>query len=1500
MSHHASVRPPVTLVSRPPRAAGRPEDAAGTARLAGLAAAIALAAAPVARAAITWDGGNGDGDFASADNWGGTDPDDGNDGTLEDGDLIFAGAVQTTVTIAIDYSGIDSITFAGDADTFTIDGDGGGAETLTFNDGATIVNDSTNSGDMTFGSGLNLAFSGEFASIVNNNGGDDGDIVIESTIDIAGDGSFDLFVEGAGDVSLDGVVSGAGARIVKRDEGTLTLGAANTHTGGVRIEEGTVLLGDAAGFGTGTVVVAGDATVGATGGAIAGVANDFEVLSGDTLTIGGSEDLELDGDVTGLGSVAMNMATAGDVLTLGGDLSGLGGGLTLTRGTLVAETAESIGGAGDTVTVDAAADAVGLRAAVGGLTFAPDFVLQRSGGTAELSLDGTHGFTLAGTISGTGRIEVGVASGQLVTLSAANTFTGGTTIDTAGAGIVLGTGTSLGTGSLSLAADGEIRAGTDLGVVANDVKLGTHTLTVGGTHDLTLGGAISGTGGVTVDAAGATVALTGTSTYTGTTTLTAGTLLFGSDDAIGNGGGGASLALNGGTIGTGGASVSLDEAVAIGGDVAVADLAGGSLTLSGAVDLGDADRTITTANDELFTLSGTVSSTGQNDGLTKAGAGVLVLSGDNSAWNGGVTVSGGSLGLGHDDALGGSGLEVTGDASVFASGGARTIANAVDLNTNVLTIGGTEDLTLSGAITSTGGTGSVRFASTGTTTIGNAGSSYAGTTTIAAGTVLVTDAEAFGTSDLVLAGGALGASGAGVTLDEAVSVTAASTITGDESLTLSGAISGGGDLTVDLAAISDVLTLSGTNTAAGDVQVDGGMLTLAGGDALADTVRVTLADAAAAGLTLSNDETIAGLAGGGSGGGDVALGGSTLTLAGDGDAVFTYGGVISGTGGLTVTGGSHYLGGASTFTGATTVSGGLLGGSGAVGGDLTVATGATLAPGSASAAGTLEVAGDLDLAAGSTLQVLVDGSDLSNVSQVDVAGDVTIASGAGVSVSVSQTAGTYVASDSTYVILTADGTIATPDVAVTTDSATLDFYDLEDFDVADFTPGDDEIALIATRAANAYSNPAVVTAGNNRRIGAALDSLTAVADANPTGDAADLLAQLQALDADQLNAALEQLAPTAANVSTSLATGGSSAYGAVQTGYLAARRSGTEDLFMMAGGRLAMGTFGLAEAQGLLGGAGGAGGATAAGEAMALAGMLPDESLATDGGAGGGTFEAGDWKVFAKIYGVMSEQDAEGNRVGYDGTFLGVQGGVDRRFGDEWVVGLGLAYQNADADLEPNRGDIEADTFRLGPYATWTRGDWYVDLSATVGFGGYDQNRLVTIPMMATQTAVSDYDATDVTLLAGVGREVDLGDGWTLVPQASLMWATYDFDGYTETGAGVNDMTVSDRSADSLRSRLAVELTREIELASGGRLVPGVLLGWEHEFEDFDEVEARFAVGGDPFLADVGSPVEDGIAVGAGLTLISSDRLSGYVRYDGVFGDGSDTHAISGGLELRF
>jgi outer membrane autotransporter protein len=1490
MPHDANVRP-ITL-SRSPWGPT-------TTLLAGLGLAAGMAAP--AGAAITWNGGNGDGDFASPANWNGTDPDTGNDGTLEDGDLIFAGNVQTSVVVDIDYSGIDSIVFAGDADTFTINGDvDGNTENLTFTSGASIINNSTQAGNMTFGAGLNLIFSGSSASITNNDANGDSAIIVNSTMNLAGSGSFILDVGGVGATQLNGVISGAGARLDKDGTGTLTLGAANTFTGGVRLGGGTLLVGNAASMGTGSLTVVGNSTLGATGGAISNIANNVVIASGVALTIGGSESIEFDGTFGGTGNLVINVDDVSDVVTLNGSLANLSGDMTFTEGTLIAGTSASLVGSGSRITVDAVDDEFSLRAGAAGLSFAPDIIIQRSGGTAELGLDGSNGFALNGAISGNGRIEIGVDAGQFITLGSANTFTGGVTIDTAGAGVILGHRTSLGTGALTLATSGVLQAATDLGEIANAVALGANTLTISGANDLELAGVISGTGAVTVNAAGATVELSGTNTYTGATTLTAGTLLFGSNDAIGNGGGGASLAIGGGTIGVGagGLNITLDEAVTVTGDFGVADLGGGSLTLAGTVQL-SAPHTLTTNNDELFTISGVLSSVGQDDALTKAGTGMLVLSGDNNAWNGGVQLGAGSLGIGHDNALGSAALDVTGNATIFGSGGARTIANAIDLNSNALVIGGAENLTLTGAMTSSGGGGDVTYAGSGTVTVGNAGSSYAGTTTFSSGTVLATNANAFGSSTLNLAGGTLGASGGLVTLTQGVTVSAASTITGDENIIFSGAVAGSQMITVDMSDVATYFGLAGTNTFSGPVNVVSGSLLVGNGAALADSTIVTVADSADAGFILLAGETIGGLSGGGTAGGNTILNANTLTLAGSGSTVFNYDGVIGGTGGLTVTGGSHYLGGTSTFTGATAVNGGLLGGSGGVGGDLSVASGATLAPGSTSATGQFTVGGNLNLAAGSTLQIMIDGTDPSNVSSVHATGTATIGSGANLNVSIGQVAGTYIASNSTYQVLSADGGIGTPDFTINADSATLAFYNLADFGLATYTPGDTTLSLIATRATGAYSNPDIIDPGNNRRVGTALDTITAVADAAPTGDAADLLAQLQGLNAADLNAALQGLAPVAANVSTSIAIGGVSAYSSVQSSYLAARRDGTEDAFMTAGGRLAMGGFGLATAESLLGG----GGATGATDASILAGMLQNGTVATDAGAGsGGGGDGGGelWKVFAKVYGVMSDQDADGNRVGFDGSFVGVQGGIDRRFGDEWVAGLGIGYLASDVDLEPGRGDLEADTFRIGPYASWTRDEWFVDMSASVGFGSYDQNRLVTIPMMATQTARGSYDGTDISLLLAGGRDYTLENSWTLTPQAAIQWSTYDFDGYTETGAGVNNTTISDRSADSLRGRLALGLSREFALDSGTVVTPEFLIGWEHEFMDFDDVEARFAVGGDAFLLDVGSPVEDGLVVGAGATVEFSPRFSGFVRYDGVYGDGSTTHAISGGIQLEF
>jgi fibronectin-binding autotransporter adhesin len=146
--------------------------------------------------------------------------------------------------------------------------------------------------------------------------------------------------------------------------------------------------------------------------------------------------------------------------------------------------------------------------------------------------------------------------------------------------------------------------------------------------------------------------------------------------------------------------------------------------------------------------------------------------------------------------------------------------------------------------------------------------------------------------------GALTLSGA-VTLGNGASLSVVS------SATLSGVVGGTNGFTKTGAA---ELILSGANVFTGAASVNQGVLTLAGGSAIADSVPLNVAGGAT--LKLASSERIESLTGGGL----VNLQGSTLTISGS--AASVVGGVVSGSGALVKAGSSNLtLSAANTFTG---------------------------------------------------------------------------------------------------------------------------------------------------------------------------------------------------------------------------------------------------------------------------------------------------------------------------------------------------------------------------------------------------------------------------------------------------------------------------------------------------------------------------------------------------------------------------------------------------------
>ena len=290
--------------------------------------------------------------------------------------------------------------------------------------------------------------------------------------------------------------------------------------------------------------------------------------------------------------------------------------------------------------------------------------------------------TLSGVISGASGIGLYISnnSPDILTLSGANTYTGGTTLSSGrlAAGSSSGAGFGpFGTGTLTI--NGGILQASGSRTVSNAVvvngnfsvyglvndnltltgnlALGTHYIANWGSGTTTLSGIISGPGGFYQKSAG-TLLLSGANTYNGGIYIDNGTLVAGSNSVIAGGvttsgpiGTGA-LTIWGGTLAASGAARTLANQAERLRQFRPGNRRGGHQSKPHAQRRRNPllhTPTITVNN--TTEIKGAIGQIGGSYGITKAGPGTLILSGAN-AYTGGTTVNAGTLvARGGDDRL---------------------------------------------------------------------------------------------------------------------------------------------------------------------------------------------------------------------------------------------------------------------------------------------------------------------------------------------------------------------------------------------------------------------------------------------------------------------------------------------------------------------------------------------------------------------------------------------------------------------------------------------------------------------------------------------------------------------------------------------------------------------------------------------------------------------------------------------------------------------------------
>jgi autotransporter-associated beta strand protein len=321
---------------------------------------------------------------------------------------------------------ISSLTFSNSAGSYNLTGTNA-SQTLTITGG--ITNNS--SANQTISLGLNTTSNQTINAA-------SGNITLSAVSNTA---ALSMNEASGKAITVNGAITGDGS-LIQSGSGTLTLAGANSYAGGTTLNAGTVVAGNSASFGSGTIGVASNATVSAATNITLGNAIVVSNAAVATLNNGGYS-LVGNGVISGLGTIALSGA---GTTTLGVSNS-YSGGTTLNGGSVIAGNNNSFGMG----TISVAASST-LVAATANLATTNSMAVA-SGQIATLNTD-SNNWTQTGVIGGGGGISK--AGNGTLTVSGVNNYTGTTLVNS---GTLQVTGSLAGAGTMTVANGGAL-AGT--------------------------------------------------------------------------------------------------------------------------------------------------------------------------------------------------------------------------------------------------------------------------------------------------------------------------------------------------------------------------------------------------------------------------------------------------------------------------------------------------------------------------------------------------------------------------------------------------------------------------------------------------------------------------------------------------------------------------------------------------------------------------------------------------------------------------------------------------------------------------------------------------------------------------------------------------------------------------------------------------------------------------------------------------------------------------------
>ncbi len=236
-------------------------------------------------------------------------------------------------------------------------------------------------------------------------------------------------------------------------------------------------------------------------------------------------------------------------------------------------------------------------------------------------------------------------------------------------------------------------------------------------------------------------------------------------------------------------------------------------------------------------------------------------------------------------------------------------------------------------------------------------------------------------------------------------------------------------------------------------------------------------------------------------------------------------------------------------------------------------------------------------------------------------------------------------------------------------------------------------------------------------------------------------------------------------------------------------------------------------------------------------------------------------------------------------TTGGVITGVDYNMASHLVLGALFAYGYSGASLDSLGSRLRTNIYSPGLFLGVRKSHFYLDTLASYTYNAYRLNRNITVPSAAT--ADSSPYGNQFAVDSMLGYNFHVARGLKLGPAAGLDYTHLNVSGYTETGGGAGDLAVSPVSFDSLRSLIGGRLNYAWRLrptASAVNFTANAF--WQHEYRNLSRgLIAQFTgLGGSSFASNTPSEGHDSALAGAGVSGNLASNVTLFVNYEAQIG----------------